>query len=124
MITFAMGRRERTREEAHRRYPALVQFLGSYLYEDSPFDIYTPQQAVDDAIANCPVQVLRQARSELVALLEKCDDDVRLRSVLNDGLGICVYFRRAAEARSFALDVESRLLAAIQAYYRRHRMKG
>ncbi len=112
------------REATRARYPALDECLGFYLGEDWPEYSVTPEMAVDNAIAEYPINILQQARRELAALLDSCDDDDRLRDILNNGLGVNVRFRMPAEARSFAVEVERRLLAAIQAYYRRHHIKG
>ena len=119
-----MGRNHRDREPAYELYPALAQFFGFYLGEDWREHSVTPEMAVDNAIADFPVDVLQQARRELAALLDSCGEDSRLRDVLNDGLGVNVRFRIPAEARSFAVNAERRLLAAIQAHYRKHRAKG
>jgi contact-dependent growth inhibition (CDI) system CdiI-like immunity protein len=111
-------------EETRARYPALDEFFGFYLGEDWSDYSVTPAMAVDNAIAEYPITVLQQARRELAALLDSCDDDSRLRDVLNDGLGVNVRFRMPVEARSFAVEAERKLLEAIQAHYRKHRTKG
>ena len=118
-----MGRHERSRDEAIDRYPALAQFFGCHLNEDWPEMSGTPEKAVENAIAGYPSVFLQQARHELAALLEKYEDETGLPDIL-DGLGVNLYFRQPAEARSFAVDVERRLLAAIQGHYRQQRRKG
>lgn len=112
-----MSRGERVWAEAEAQYPTLQQFLGCYLHEDWLFDCATPQQAVDAAIAAYPVALRQRVRGELVALLRSVDDDTRLRRILNDGLGVSLYFRKPGEARAFAEAVERKLLASIQAEF-------
>lgn len=115
-----MSRHERVRAEAEARYPTLRQFLGCYLHEDRPCGA-TPQDAVDTAIAEYPVACRQQVRRELVALLGSTDEDTSLRRVLNDGLGVNVYFRKPREARAFAEEVERKLLASIRTEYEHRR---
>ena len=112
-----MTRRGGAWAEAAARYPTLQQFLGCYLHQDWDLECATPQGAVDMAIAEYPITLRQQVRRELAALLGAVDDDTRLRRVLNDGLGVEVYFRKAAEARAFAEEVERKLLASIKAEY-------
>jgi hypothetical protein len=114
-----LSRAQRKREEAEALYPALAQFLGGYLHED--WDIFsgTPEKAVDQAIGETPVERRQQVRREMVRLLEGSDDDTLLRDTLNDGLGVNLYFREPSEARTFAEEVERKLLASIKSHFRR-----
>lgn len=105
------------RDEAVERFPTLAQFFGAYLHEDWDMDGPTPQHAVDAAIAGHPVHLRQQVRRELVGLLASAGDDTRLRDLLNDGLGVNVYFREPGEARAFAEEVERKLLASIRDEY-------
>ncbi len=113
-----MSRAQRKRDEAEALYPALAQFLGGYLHED--WDIFsgTPEKAVDQAIDEYPVERRQQVRRELARLLEGSDDDTLLRATLNDGLGVNLYFRKPSEARTFAEEVEQKLLASIKSHFR------
>lgn len=112
-----MSRGGQVRDEAEARYPTLRQFLGCYLHEDRAFDGATPQKSVDAAIADYALAHRQQVRRELVDLLERVEDDTRLRRILNDGLGANVYFHKPAEARAFAEEVERKLLFSIKADY-------
>ncbi len=113
-----MSRGQRRREDAEALYPALAQFLGGYLHED--WDIFSgsPEKAIDQAIGEYPVERRQQVRRELVRLLEGGDDDTVLRATLNDGLGVNLYFKRPCEARTFAEEVERKLLASIKSHFR------
>ena len=51
-------------------------------------------------------------------LLDEAPDDVELREKLNNGLGVCVYFKEPGEARAFALDAEERLMTSIKKHFR------
>lgn len=119
-----MSRREGLRTESEARYPLLWQFFGAFLHEDWPIFSGTPEKAVEQAIADYTVPLRQQARRELVSLLERCDDDSDLRRILNDGLGVNVYFKEAGEARAFAEDVERKLIESIKSHFQQHRTKG
>lgn len=112
-----MSKHQRLHKEVEARWPLLAQFLGGYLHEDWTFENETPQGAVEQAISAYPVEMRQQVRRELVDLLSRTDDDTRLRRMLNDGLGVNVYFREPSEARAFAEDVERSLLASIKAAF-------
>lgn len=118
------GERIRKREEVECLYPTLAQFLGGYLHEDWPIFSGSPENAVDQAIAEYPVEDRQQVCRELAGLLEGSDDDVRLRDVLNDGLGVNVYFKKPAEARAFAEEIERKLLTSIKAHFRSDHAEG
>ena len=109
-----MSRHGRRRDEARERYPALAQFFGAYLHQDWPRESGTPGRAVAQAIADFPLEYRQQIRRELKNFLADNEDDSRLRAVLNDGLGVNVYFRKPAEARAFALDAEQKLLESVR----------
>jgi hypothetical protein len=113
------GRRARSlvREEMERRYYRLGQFLGGYLHEDRSFFYGTPEQAIDPAISEYPVHLRQQVRRELAELLAGTDDDCRLRTLLNDGLGVNLYFKKPREARAFAEEVEQKLLLSIRSHF-------
>jgi hypothetical protein len=96
------------------RFERLWQFLGGYFHQDWPETHGSPEGAADDAIAEYPPDLLQGVRDQLAAVLAETPDETRLRSVLNRGFGVNVYFRRPAEARAFADDVMSRLDAAIR----------
>jgi rhamnose utilization protein RhaD (predicted bifunctional aldolase and dehydrogenase) len=110
-----VSRNERTRAQTKELYPALCQFFGCYLHEDWPLDSGTPEKAVDQAIADYPLNYRQQVRRELNSFLERHEDDTRFRAILNEGLGVNVLFKKAAEARLFAQEVERRLLDSIKA---------
>jgi hypothetical protein len=119
-----MSRRDRLRSDTEVRYPLLGQFLGGYLHEDWSIFSGTPEKAVDQAIAEYPVPILQQVRREQAGLLQGCDDDARLRDILNEGLGVNVFFKQPREAREFAEDVERRLLQSIKAHFQQDHMEG
>ena len=106
------------REEMERRYYRLRQFLACYLHEDWPEFYGSPQRAIDVAIAEYPIELRQQVRKELATLLDEAPDDVELREKLNNGLGVCVYFKEPGEARAFALDAEERLMTSIKKHFR------
>ena len=107
-----MSRGERVRTETEARYPALRQFFACTLHPDCLVDYATPEDALDAAIAEHPSSHRQLLHRELAALLSSTGDDTRLRRILNDGLGIVLSFRKAAEARAFARSVERKLLAS------------
>ena len=110
----------RRKEEEAERYPMLAQFFGCYLHQGWPEESGTPEQAVDAAIADYPLEARRQIRREIAALLADYQgDDPRLRAVLNDGLGVNVYFKKPAEARAFCEGAERKLMQSIRAAFRR-----
>ena len=119
-----MSRGQRVRAETETLYPMLVQFLGGYLHEDWPIFSGTPEKAVDQAIAEYPVPLRQQVRRELVSLLGRCDDDARLRHILNDGLGVNLRFRKSGDARAFAVEVERKLLASVKSHFSQDRSEG
>ena len=118
-----MSRHQRYREEAEARYPTLSQFLGGYLHEDWPEMHGTPQAAVDKAVSEYPIELRKVVRKELSDLLVRSTDDVQLRSLLNDGLGVCVYFKKPAQARAFAEQVERKLFSSIQKHFEDQRRR-
>ena len=120
------GRRARRLlwEDMETRFYRLQQFLGSYLHEDWPIHHGTPEKAVEDAISEHPVELLQQVRRELRTVMLECPDDAELLGVLNDGLGVNVYFKKPAEARAFAEDVEEKLLASIKSHFEYDRPKS
>ena len=119
-----MSRGGKPRSETEARYPLLGQFLGGYLHEDWSLCSGTPEKAVDQAIAEYPVPLRQQVRRELAGLLQGCDDDARLRAILNDGLGVNVYFKHPREAREFAEEVERKLLQSINYHFQQVRKEG
>lgn len=119
-----MSLRDKIRSETEARYPLLGQFLGGYLHEDWPVFSGTPEKAVEQAIAEYPVPLRRQVRRELAGLLQGCDDDTRLRAILNDGLGVNVSFKQPGEARQFAEEVERKLLRSIESHFQQGRREG
>lgn len=119
-----MSRREGLRTATEARYPRLWQFFGAYLHEDWSIFSGTPEKAVEQAIADYSVPLRQQARRELVDLLERCDDDADLRRILNDGLGVNVYFKEAGQARAFAEEVERKLIESIRSHFQKYRAKG
>jgi hypothetical protein len=106
-----MSRGERVRVEAEAQYPALRRFFVCSLHPDCLIDYETPEDAIDAAIAEHPFSHRQLLYYELAALLNLTGDDTRLRLVLNDGFGVALSFRKAAEARAFAEGVKRKLRA-------------
>ena len=108
---------ERTRRQLHedieKRFYPLGQFLGGYLHQDWPRSHGTPEQAIDKAIEEYPVELRQEVQRKLKALLTELTDDWQLRDALNRALGVNVHFKTPQAARAFALDVEARLLASL-----------
>ena len=77
----------------------------------------SPQAAVDAAIAEYPIDLVQLTRRELATVLAETPDNKQLRDVLNDGLGVTVYFKEPGEARTFAVEVEAKLMAAIKKHF-------
>ena len=115
------ARRQRVREDMERRFYRLQQFLGCYLHEDWAELHGTPEKAVDAAIGDYPIEYRQQVRRELAAVLAETPDDADLRKILNEGLGVNVLFKHASEARSFAEEIERKLLMTIKAHFERDR---
>jgi hypothetical protein len=112
------------REDMERRFYRLWQFLGCYLHEDWPEMHGSPQAAVDAAIADYPIEYLQEVRHQLVAVITENEDPAMLRDVLNDGLGVNVWFKQPEEAREFADHVEAKLMASIKAHFKDNPRKG
>ncbi len=113
------GRRtqEMLREEMGRRFHSLRQFLGCYLHEDWPELHGTPERAIDKAVEEYPIEFQRQVRRELHDVLSETEEDGKLRDVLNWGLGVNVHFTKPEEARTFAQDVETKLMRSIKEHF-------
>ena len=107
------GRHVQLGEEMQSRFERLWQFLGGYLHQDWPELHATPEGAVADAIADYPLEMLEEVHRQLQSVLAETPDDTRLRSVLNGGFGVNVYFHRPAEARAFADSTLNQVHAAI-----------
>jgi CdiI immunity protein len=116
--------REIFREDVRARYPQLSPFLEGYLNEFWPELHGSPENAVNAAISEHSVLAWKQVRRELKALLSEIADDSQLRAILNDGIGVNVYFKGADEARSFAERVERTLLRSINDHFKVARIKG
>jgi hypothetical protein len=114
-----VGRRTRRllREDMDRRFYRLGQFLGAYLHEDLAYYHGTPMRAVEEAIETYPIEERQEVRRELHALLCETTDDDKLRDILNWGFGVAVHFKRPEEARTFAKDVEARLVRSIKEHF-------
>ena len=100
-----------------QRFYRLGQFLGCYLHEDWPHLYGTPEKAVEKAIEEYPIELRQQVRRELQAVLSEATEDDKLRDVLNLGLGVNVHFQKSEEARTFAEDVEARLIRSIKQHF-------
>jgi hypothetical protein len=113
------GRRARRllREEMERKFYRLGQFLGGYLHEDWTHLYGTPEKAIEEAIADYPIELRKQVRRELHALLSASSEDDELRDVLNWGLGVKVHFKKPEEARAFAEHVEAKLMESIKDHF-------
>lgn len=105
------------REEMAQRFYRLGQFLGCYLHEDWPELHGTPERAVEKAIEEYPIELRQQVRRELHDVLSETAEDDKLRDVLNWGLGVNVHFKKPQEARTFAEDVETKLMRSITDHF-------
>ena len=94
------------REQSEARYPHLSQFIGCYLHEDWPLSYASPEVAMARAVSAWPQSQRVLVQKELTALLRSVDDNTRLRSVLNDGLGANIHFKKAMDARTFLEAVQ------------------
>ena len=110
-------RRRELKQEAEDRWPNLYQFIGCYLHEDWPEMYGTPTQAISAAVSEFPLelrqQVLREWRN-WNATVGAVDD---IRSLLDNGLGACVYFETPLEARNFMNSVYDRLIESVRKDY-------
>ena len=97
------------REQSEARYPHLSQFIGCYLHEDWPLSHASPEVAMVNAVSAWPQPQRVLVQKELTALLSSVDDNTRLRSVLNDGLGANIHFKKARDARIFLEAVQQML---------------
>lgn len=114
------GRRARRllQDDMEARFDRLRQFFGGYFHQDMGIFHGSPEQALDAAIADHPVALRQEVRRQLAAVMaEYAGDDAGLRTALNHGLGVNVYFRAPAEARAFAGMVDRKLLEAIRAHF-------
>ena len=108
------------REDMEARFYRLGQFLGCYFHEDRGIFHGSPEQALDAAIADHPVELRQEVRRQLGAVMaEYAEDDAGLRTVLNEGLGVNLHFKQPAEARNFAEMVDRRLLESIKGHFGR-----
>jgi hypothetical protein len=115
------GRRARRllQEDMAARFHRLGQFFGCYLHEDRGIFHGSPEQALDAAIADHPVAMRQEVRRQLAAVMAEYPDNADLGRVLNDGLGVNLYFKQPADARTFAEMVDRRLLESIEAHFDR-----
>jgi len=114
------GRTRRSlHEEIAQRFFPLGQFLGCYLHQDWPRFHATPEEAVEQAIEEYPIELRQDVRRKLHALLTELTDDWELRDALNEALGVSVYFKKPEAARAFAMDVEAKLMASIKGHFGR-----
>jgi hypothetical protein len=81
----------------------------------------SPEAAIDYAIREYPIELLREVRHELLAMLDRYSDDTQLRSLMNVGLGVNIFFKIPGQTRVFAEMVGSKLFAAIQNDFERKR---
>lgn len=100
--------------EARERWPVLYQFLGAYCHQDWPEEHGTPEDAVNAAIADYPLemrqQVVREWR-EWNAAAGAVDD---VRKMVNEGLGVEVWFEKPSDGRDFMNEVGVKLIASIR----------
>jgi hypothetical protein len=100
-----------------RRFWRLWQFLGGYFHEDRDLLYGTPEQALERAMAEYPVELRREVRHQLVAVMAETEGDETFECVLTDGLGVNIHLKHPSEARAFAEHVERRLLASIKEHF-------
>jgi hypothetical protein len=101
--------------EAQERWPNLFQFLGGYLHQDWPIHSASPEQAVEQAVADWTLDgrqlVLKEWRDW--NNVRGCRRDVA--AFVNDGLGVNVHFASDLEARQFMNLVYDMLIVSVRA---------
>jgi hypothetical protein len=110
-----VSRKTRERNlEAQERWPNLFQFLACYLHQDWPLEADTPEQAVDQAVANWNLEgrqrVLREWRDW--NNVRGCRSDIA--ASLYDGFEINIYFPSDVEARQFMNMVYEKLITSVR----------
>lgn len=108
-------RRLERRRLAEERWPTLSRFLGCYLHQD--FDVLHGSvggaiaAAIRDASLEMRRTILREWRDWNVT--EGTSDDIR--SFLQDGFGVAVYFKKPIDARNLMNRVYDEILVSVKA---------
>lgn len=109
-----MGMTQRLQKEAEDRWPNLKSFFECYLHQD--WDVFdeTPQKAVDRAITETPLDILKLVTTEWWDWNARSVRAPSLERQINEGLGVNVLFETPIEAREFMNLVYDKLIVAIR----------
>ncbi|OGS50382.1 MAG: hypothetical protein A3J40_12005 [Erythrobacter sp. RIFCSPHIGHO2_12_FULL_63_10] len=105
---------QKLRREAGERWPNLKIFFEGYLHEDWPVFDGTPENAVDRAIAETPIEQLKRVASDWWLWNSASGRVPDPRRQINEGLGVNVNFKTSADARHFMNAVYDKLIVAIR----------
>jgi len=110
-----MSRKSRERWlEAEERWPALQQFMGCYLHQDWPDDHGSPDNAIEAAIDENPLDVRKAVTRDWWNWNATLGAQYDPRAAINEGLGVEVVFESANEARKFMNSVYDKLVVSIR----------
>jgi CdiI immunity protein len=110
-----MSRKTREiRLEAEERWPTLYQFLGAYCHQDWPEEYGSPESAVDAAVSDYTLQMRQKALKEWREWNSTQGSDFDPRAAVNDGFGVCVYFKEPTDARQFMNMVYDKLIVSVR----------
>lgn len=96
------------------RWPTLYQFLASYYHEDRSYFYGSLEDTLEAAISDYPLD----ARQRVVKEWRDCNATVMtgddIRSTLQDGFSVNVYFTKPIEGRNFWNTVYDKLIVSIR----------
>jgi hypothetical protein len=107
------GSRQR-RVDTEKRWPGLFQFLACYLHQDWTVEFSDPAKAIDAAILGTDIDgqiMLVREWNDWNASTAISQD---VRSSVNEGFGVEVYFEKSIDARHFMNMVYDKLMMSIR----------
>ena len=107
-------KRREIRLETKKRWPTLYEFLAGYCHEDWPEIYGSPEAAVDAAIADYLLPMRQQVLKEWRDWNSTRGAEYDLRSAVNDGFGVNIYFKEPSAARQFMNMVYDKLIVSVR----------
>lgn len=109
-----MGKARKLRIEAEETWPNLQQFLECYLHQDFVLHDGTPESAVDHAVADASPERRKIIAKEWWDWNARIGSKTDPRRDVNEGLGVCVFFKKPEDARRFMNMVYDKLIVSIR----------
>lgn len=107
-------KRYRLRAEIEERWPTLYQFLACYCHQDWTYHYGSFEEAIEAAISDYPLDARQRVLKEWrdCNVIAMTGDDIR--STLQDGFGVNVYFTTPIDARNFWNTVYDKLIVSVR----------